>query len=178
MMNVRFLFIAALALLPACSPSPVPPVPEQAIEVSHAALVGRCFQLLDSVSAPMTGQGAMWSGVVRLDTALANRVGAMRYVDGVYRDGWYDVTSLAPASDTLTSDTLRFSSHWSLERDRLLLSRSTGFTGEAISLAAAGTLLLGERRFFSDVVVEGARPRIERVRLVPRACPRQVSGGG
>ncbi|HEX6040476.1 hypothetical protein, partial [Longimicrobium sp.] len=75
------------------------------------------------------------------------------------------------ASEALTEDTLRFSSHWSRERDRLRLLRSTGFMGEEISLTAAGARLSGERSFLSDVVVAGATRRVERVHLVPCPCP-------
>lgn len=171
---MRIPFFAALVLLSACVPPA--PEPEPEIEISHDALVGRCFQLLDSAGDAIASRGGMWSGVIKLDTARASRMGRMRYLDGVYRNGWYDVTSLAPASAALDEDTLRFSSHWSTEQSRLLLSRTTGFTGETISLTPAGRMLLGERMFFSDVVVPGAQPRVQRVRLLPRPCPDQAAG--
>jgi hypothetical protein len=174
---------SALAALWGCagaSPAPVPSAAATSEPLSVQALAGRCFRLQRPGGEPLQAEGRFWSGVVRLDSTRSLRLGPYQLETPNPHNGHVLVT-LVPASEALTRDTMRHSSHWSIRPpDTLKLWRSTGYTGESITLRRQGDRWAGEREFFSDVVVAGEPRRFHPVQLVPADCAGAAGreGGG
>jgi hypothetical protein len=158
--------LALLMLVAACGRPSAGPPPVQ--PPTAASLAGGCYRLLGADGAPV--RGPFWSQLVRLDSVQSRRMG--RAWMGDLRPEWHDVVSLAPASQPLAEDTVRFSSHWWVPGpDSLHLMRTTGFHGEDIALAPVPGGFAGEREFFSDVIIPNEPRRFQAVRLVREVCP-------
>ncbi|MBW3572473.1 MAG: hypothetical protein KY467_15335 [Gemmatimonadetes bacterium] len=172
---VPLMVLGACSAVPAAAPSPAE-APPAAVPLSADALAGRCFRLLRADGAPVHRAGAFWSAPVRLDTARSVRLGAMPLPRP---DGTFVLVTLAPASASLTGDTLRTSSHWSVEPpETLRLVRSTGFVGETVTLRRVGSHWAGERERWDDVVIPNEVRNVHPVRLVPAECTEALAADG
>lgn len=170
MMAERAFVAAALAIVAACGGLASRAVPAPAPEpVSTETVAGRCFRLLRRDSTPVRRAGLFWSASVKMDTVPSLRHGRLEMLRS---DGWLQVTTLAPASERLVRDTVEYSTRWSIPGPwRLRIARTTGFQGETVNLVADGSRWIGERAFWTDMVVEGERRDADSVQFVPVDCP-------
>ena len=95
-----------------------------------------CYEVVDSADRPLPSQSGFWSAPVRLDTLQNERSRAWSLSSSDHP--WYVMKPTARIADSASLDTVILQSFWTIRQpDTLVLLRSSGLFGEAISLQRA-----------------------------------------